>query len=586
MLRFLTACTLIVLLTSSLCMSANLNVVELGAVPDGVTDNTAVFQKALDEAGKDGSIVNVPAGKYKILGNLSIPRGVTMQGTYRSAPYPLDNDPTKLTGSVLLAYAGRGSEKGAPFIELDHTSTVAGFIVTYPEWKKTDVPPVPYPPCIAGKLSSENVAILDCCLLNAYEGIKLYRSHRFLVRNIHGYPIKRGIFVDECYDIGRIENIHFWPFGIVYTPDDPYCKWINLNGVAFEFARTDWQYVTNTFCFGYGVGYKFSEYKEGGCNGNFLGIGADSCQNAVIVDQAQPPGLLITNGEFVGRWSSMNAVTFVVNPKVQGKVSLNNCSFWGPIDQCVTVDSPNGQFTATGCNFLHYDINGTGSPAVRINAGSTILQGNTFGEGQLQVAIGKKVKSAVVMGNQAPDGIVIENNIGRKAQILGNSIGAPMMSAAAFAAYTLDIGSLGDSGFIKHWSGREPGTEWAGKGTKRWSTTDGQLILPVLPNAEYSITMDINLPKYALAPNAGIYLGKTSILKFTKEGPQTLSGTFKSGKATTIKLDIKCRIWIPKEEIVGSNDARKLGVGMRSVTIRAKGSKNKLYLANTGEPVK
>ncbi len=29
------------------------------------------------------------------------------------------------------------------------------------------------------------------------------------------------------------------------------------NGEAFIFARSDWQYVLNTFCFGYNVGYKF-----------------------------------------------------------------------------------------------------------------------------------------------------------------------------------------------------------------------------------------------------------------------------------------------------------------------------------------
>ncbi|MBM3859568.1 MAG: hypothetical protein FJ395_07960 [Verrucomicrobia bacterium] len=93
--------------------------------------------------------------------------------------------------------------------------------------------------------------------------------------------------------------------------------------VAFELARTDWHYVFNTFCFGYGIGYKFSETKAGSANGNFLGLGADSCERAVVVEQAQAPGLLITNGEFVGRWSSTNAVCVEIAPQARGKVSLN-----------------------------------------------------------------------------------------------------------------------------------------------------------------------------------------------------------------------------------------------------------------------
>ena len=39
-------------------------------------------------------------------------------------------------------------------------------------------------------------------------------SARHLVRNITEYPIKHGLFVDECYDIGQVENAHFWPFGV------------------------------------------------------------------------------------------------------------------------------------------------------------------------------------------------------------------------------------------------------------------------------------------------------------------------------------------------------------------------------------
>ena len=41
------------------------------------------------------------------------------------------------------------------------------------------------------------------------------------------------------------------------------------------FACTDWEYVFNTFSYGYALGYNFIQSKSGACNGNFLGIGAD-----------------------------------------------------------------------------------------------------------------------------------------------------------------------------------------------------------------------------------------------------------------------------------------------------------------------
>ena len=258
--------------------------------------------------------------------------------------------------------------------------------------------------------------VSDCLLLNPYEGIKLVGAARHWICRVTGYPIKRGIYVDACYDIGHIENVHFWPFGVAYQPEDPYCKWVNTQGVAFELARTDWHYVSNTFCFGYGVGYKFSNSAQGSANGNFLGLGADSCQRAVVVEQAQAPGLLISNGEFVGRWGSTDAVCFEVGPNVQGKVSLVNCSFWGPIDRCVWMKSPVGQFTASACHFVNWDNRRVGSPAIQLDAGKAIIQACTFAEDRLQVQVGTNVLSAILTANQAAGGFRVANHAGKRTQ--------------------------------------------------------------------------------------------------------------------------------------------------------------------------
>jgi hypothetical protein len=223
------------------------NVVEMGAVGDGEKDNTEVFQNALHLARKaGGGIVEVPSGRYRINGNLSVPGGVTLQGTFRVPPTRA-NMKGKPDGTTLCAYAGRGSEKGPAFIRLAGcNASVQGLVIEYPEWSQKQVPPVPYPPCIEA-YEVDNVGIIDCCLLNPYEGIKLVKAGRHLVRNVTGYPIKRGLYVDECYDIGRVENVHYWPFGVTYQQDDPYCKWINTQAVCFEFAsmsRTRFASVT------------------------------------------------------------------------------------------------------------------------------------------------------------------------------------------------------------------------------------------------------------------------------------------------------------------------------------------------------
>lgn len=559
--------------------AARWNVVEAGAVGDGKTDNTAAFQRLLNEAGRaGGGVVEVSAGRYVLKGTLSVPAGVTLQGTYRVPPTIQRNAAGELSGSVLLAYAGRGLEQGEPFIRLaGNNAAIAGLVITYPEWKQSDVPPVPYPPCVMSQ-NTENVGVQDCLFLNPYEAIKFVRAHRHIVRNVTGYPIKRGIFVDECYDIGHIENVHFWPFGVNYKPDDPYCLWINTQGVAFELARTDWHYVFNTFCFGYGIGYKFSESKAGSTNGNFLGLGADSCQRAVVVEQAQPPGLLITNGEFVGRWGSKDAVCVEVGPKVSGKVSLVNCSFWGPIERCVWMRSPSGQFTANACHFVHWDVRGAGVPALQLDAGRSIVQGCTFAQEGPHVQVGEKVASVLLIGNQASGGFMAENRAGKRTQLSANEPSPVEWTAEAKMCYRVEIGAEGDGRYLRGWHGRER----IATRTMRWSTTGSRLSLPVVPGKPYTLSLELNVPEAAAAPDAGLYLDGKRLASF-KPGATTLTLELPPSRTERVALEVICKGWIPRKVIAGSQDDRTLGVTLYAVTVRAKGAKNRVFSANTGE---
>jgi len=92
----------------------------------------------------------------------------------------------ELAGSVLLAYAGRGVTNGPPFIRLaGNNAVLSGFVITYPEWKQADVPPVPYPPCVLCE-GKEDVAVENCLLLNPYEGIKMVGAARHWIRNVTG----------------------------------------------------------------------------------------------------------------------------------------------------------------------------------------------------------------------------------------------------------------------------------------------------------------------------------------------------------------------------------------------------------------
>jgi hypothetical protein len=109
-------------------------------------------------------------------------------------------------------------------------------------------------------MRGKNPAAFDLELLNPYQGIDASQNERHNIRNISGQPPRRGIWVDAIYDIGRIENVHFNPW---WNSHNKAYQWQTANGEAFIFGRADWEYVLNTFCFGYHVGYKFVETATG-----------------------------------------------------------------------------------------------------------------------------------------------------------------------------------------------------------------------------------------------------------------------------------------------------------------------------------
>jgi len=563
------------------------NVVEAGAVGDGVMDNTAVFQRLLDEAGQaGGGVVKVPAGRYRIDGTLAIPSGVTLQGTFRVAPTDMKKPAEHLDGSVLLAYAGRGRPDAEPFILLGgQMATVDGLIVYYPECAQTEAEPVPYPPCVStGRKRQIAVGVLNCLFVNPYEAIRLGNAPRHLVRNVTGYPIWRGLFVDRCTDIGRVENVHFWPFGRKYNPEDPFCKWINTKGVAFEFSRTDWQYVTNTFCFGYGVGYKFSQSEMGACNGNFLGIGADSCQRAVLVEQTKPNGLLVTNGEFVGRWSSTDSVTLEIAEGASGHVGLVNCAFWGPIERCVWQRSPAIDLTASACNFVDWDKQGRGFPAVQIDGGKANLQGNTFQEGgALHLRVAEPARSVIVMGNQAAGGFRLESEAGDRVQLIGNERDPVVWTDEAKGHYRVNVGYEGDDRYTRDWHARQRGAKSVDPAaTYRWSMSESTLALPVRPGVPSVVELKAHVSAAAQSPEAGIYLNDRRLAAFV-EGDQTARVALPPGRDETVTLRIRCEGWVPAKTTKGSRDQRVLGIRLYSVVVRADGAGDRVFDANTGQ---
>jgi hypothetical protein len=297
---------------------------------------------------------------------------------------------------------------------------VEGLTLLWPN--QTPASLTPYPWAIHG--SGMHDTVENVTLVNAYQGIKMGGpgdGSLHLIRNVFGCVLRRGIMVDNCTDIGRIENVHFNPhyWGGSHHPsrgNNPgdwhkLQDFMNNNLEAFIFGRSDWEYVVDTFVWGAKSGYLFIETKAGACNGQFLGIGADYCQACVRIEKIQPVGLQITNGEFTAFAGDPDSA-IVTEPDAKGAAQFVNCNFWGVKDHVAWLQGSTA-VTLSDCHICDKLTAG----AILAEKGKVIVRGCTFDQSCPTVILKQGVSAAVVAENLQPGGVQIQNEIGSRAVI-------------------------------------------------------------------------------------------------------------------------------------------------------------------------
>ncbi len=395
----------------------------LGLKGDGQTDDTAALQAAMDSAAQaGGGTIQLPAGSFLIAGSLKIPHGVALKGAGQAIQHTIPR-----VGTILLATGGRQKEDGPALFEMGSSSYVGGLSVHYPQQDVKKI--VPY--AWTFHLQGCDNTIENVTLFNSYNGIRIgpENNYRHTVRNVAGCVLRRGIWVDQCVDVGRIQDVQFhcdwWNSTIGGNWDLVYeYMWKNLE--AFTFGRSDWEYVTNTFVFPANIGYRWVKTAKvydplreaGAANGQFCGIGADAAQNCLVVDEVQPMGLLITNGQFVA-FNGDNPIGAIVQDTCSGSVRLVNCAFWGPVDQAV-VSRSKSFLSLSDCYFSSGRSKPSDKALIEVSGGKLQVRGCSFATSQPSIDLLPGLKHAIITENNGEYGVVIRNQIGQKAVLSNN----------------------------------------------------------------------------------------------------------------------------------------------------------------------
>lgn len=406
--------------------AANISVMDFGATGDGKTDDTAAFQAALDKAAEKGEVVNVPAGTFLIAGSLQIPQAVTLMGEWQ-APHFSEYE----KGTTIYATGNADNEDADPLFKLNQNSCIKGVTIFYPEQDMQNVKT--YPWTIQG--SGTHGSVIDVTLVNPYKGIDFgtHPNEMHYIRNIYGCPLKIGIFIDKCTDIGRIENVHFNPN--VYTrlthpnaatgeKGAALVKFMHENLVGFMFGRTDWEYVNNCFVIFPKIGFHFMDAGGGG-NVMLSQSGADICSAATQIDATQShAGVTFSNSQMFGR--------VVIGENNTGPIRFTGCGFFGATAEEVVaepshIDSKGkGHVGIDNCHFITLAGDNKTKINVRASGGKiTISNCNFIDADRTHIQLEEGLRSAIISGNTFTGKMGIENNSTANVQIGLNTDDSP-----------------------------------------------------------------------------------------------------------------------------------------------------------------
>lgn len=412
------------------------NVLEFGGVGNGKTDNTPAFQRALAAAEGMGGTVRIPPGQFRFDGTIAIPSGTTLEGSWRGPHYP---DPHK--GTMLLVYPGREQENADPFVTLASNSTIKGVSFYYPEQKPRDIRPYPWTISVRG----DRVSVMDIAMANSYNALDCgtHNNAAHYLRNLNITALRRGVFVDRVYDIGRMENIHIhpseWNSLGGFSPDDEeaFSRFLLGNLEGFIIGKCDWSYMFDCFVILAKVGFRFIPLQlEPGKDlgqapqGNILitQSGSDLSPLAVMVEAVQDhAGIAFENCQF------MNSIE--INETNTGPLKLTNCGFWG---QCrsgsVILNKGSGEVFLTNCHFSAWEDRNNPyqwdpkRPFIDCENGSLLMTACVFKDyghtPNHHVRLGPNVASAVLNGNIVHGGgkVKVKNQASGDVQIFGNVV--------------------------------------------------------------------------------------------------------------------------------------------------------------------
>ena len=270
-----------------------INVKDFGAVGNGVTDDTAAIQAAINQAQllNTSCVVYIPATQfsYRTTATLTITRNIKLVGDCILTPQ--SNSPATKVSKLYFDHLGIGIN----ITGLNARGTwVEGLELERKQPAPSTVVPTPWTPSAADfdiivQINAYSVTITDCLISSATKAIKAFSLGygQLNVLNCKIWAFDIGMEFDGCYDVCRVDNVHIWPFDLLNQNVYDYTR-NNLSGIITK--RNDNPKISNFFTYACKYGIEFSGSSLGGTErAELVNCGFDYNGEAGIYFSPQSP---------------------------------------------------------------------------------------------------------------------------------------------------------------------------------------------------------------------------------------------------------------------------------------------------------
>jgi hypothetical protein len=352
-------------LRSGLFVERPFHVRDYGAVGNGVADDGPAIQAAINAMKLvGGGVLQFGPRIYRIASPVVI-NGVTviLQGAgFTEGPNEANGtwiriDQTGFTPFTFSGTMARGSIVRDIAIRQFHPNPSAS-------WVPTDYDYVFRVQDCLGAVDFENVF-----LVAVNRGIWCDNSGRMNIRRLRGQVYTRGVEVDRCLDICRLEHVHFWTF---HTNDANILTWQQNNQDALVFRKVDGVFLDDIFVLGARSTLRFGS-SASGVTTKFYGsnIYADFARYGIWIDGNDVEGRIAnitTQGEVITAGASV-PLAGAAGIQIDGsnvRVQIGNLRVDDTESNAIRVNGSNNRLDIFAFRAEYYNYLNNGSAAIHL----------------------------------------------------------------------------------------------------------------------------------------------------------------------------------------------------------------------------